>query len=47
MIVEFLVIVLVGGDLTVTGNATIDGISFNTHVHGGVDPGSGTSGGPQ
>lgn len=42
----------VDGDITCTGritcaNATIAGIDFATHVHGGVDPGTGTSGGPQ
>lgn len=47
----------VGGTLDVTGAATlaavsctsisINGLSFSSHVHGGVDTGTGTSGGPQ
>ncbi|MAB53540.1 Gp138 family membrane-puncturing spike protein [Marinobacter sp.] len=41
----------VDGDINCTGritcaNATIGGIDFLTHVHGGVDPGTGTSGVP-
>jgi len=45
--------VKVVGDITHTGSqvtsgdVTASGISLNSHVHGGVDPGSGTSGGPQ
>ena len=46
------------GNLSVTGNitcterltaahATINGIDFENHVHGGVQTGTGTSGGPQ
>ncbi|MEJ6522094.1 phage baseplate assembly protein V [Shewanella bicestrii] len=35
------------GGMTITGGANIDGINFGTHKHGGVDTGSGTSGGPQ
>lgn len=35
------------GKITNTGGVTIDGINFGTHKHGGVDTGSGTSGGPQ
>jgi len=40
------------GDITHTGSqvtsgeVTASGIDLSTHVHGGVDPGSGTSGGP-
>lgn len=36
----------INGDLTVTGNAIISGVGFNTHRHTGVDTGGGTSGGP-
>ena len=35
------------GGMAITGGANIDGINFGTHKHGGVDTGSGTSGGPQ
>ena len=35
------------GGMVITGGANIDGIEFGTHKHGGVDAGSGTSGGPQ
>jgi phage baseplate assembly protein V len=35
------------GKMTNSGGVTIDGINFGTHKHGGVDAGSGTSGGPQ
>jgi hypothetical protein len=35
------------GNLTVTGDATIGGISFLSHVHGGVEPGGGTTSTPQ
>ncbi|WP_172587214.1 phage baseplate assembly protein V [Shewanella xiamenensis] len=35
------------GGMAITGGANIDGINFGTHTHGGVDTGSGTSGGPQ
>jgi phage baseplate assembly protein V len=35
------------GQMTNNGGITIDSISFGTHKHGGVDTGSGTSGGPQ
>jgi len=48
----------VNGDLQVNGNitctgkltagtATIGGIDFSTHTHSGVEPGGGTTGGPQ
>lgn len=47
----------VGGALTVTGATTlttvsctsisIGGLDFSSHVHGGVEPGGGTSSGPQ
>lgn len=49
--------VTIGGTLGVTGATTastisctaitVNGIPFSTHVHGGIEPGSGTSGGPQ
>jgi len=32
------------GDVTITGNLVINGISFGTHVHGGVQPGGGLTG---
>ncbi|MGI2131522.1 phage baseplate assembly protein V [Shewanella baltica] len=35
------------GKMTNSGGVSIDGINFGTHKHGGVDTGSGTSGGPQ
>lgn len=35
------------GKMTNSGGVSIDGIEFGTHKHGGVDAGSGTSGGPQ
>jgi phage baseplate assembly protein V len=35
------------GKMTNSGGVSIDGIEFGTHKHGGVDTGSGTSGGPQ
>jgi len=36
------------GDVTVTsGDVKADGISLKTHVHGGVEPGTGTTGAPQ
>jgi len=34
------------GDVTIDGTLTVDGIVMNTHLHTGVTPGSGTSGGP-
>ena len=42
----------VNGNITCTGNltvasATIGGIDFSTHTHSGVEPGGGTTGGPQ
>lgn len=33
-------------DLTASGGVYINGINFDTHKHTGVQPGSGTSGGP-
>jgi hypothetical protein len=37
----------VTGNIAVTsGNVTADGIGLKTHVHGGVDPGAGNTGGP-
>ena len=39
--------VTMAGNLSVTGDANIGGILFNSHVHGNVEPGSGTSGTPQ
>jgi phage baseplate assembly protein gpV len=50
---------VITGDLTITGNITVTGridvtedvtatgISLVSHVHGGVTPGGGTTGGPQ
>lgn len=39
--------VTVNGNVTVTGgNITADGIGLKTHTHGGVQPGSGSTGGP-
>lgn len=50
---------VINGNLTVQGNITVSGsviasgdvfaggISLKSHVHGGVQPGSGTTGGPQ
>jgi hypothetical protein len=36
------------GDVDVTsGDVTADGISLKTHVHGGVEPGAGTTGAPE
>lgn len=35
------------GKMTNSGGVSIDGINFGIHKHGGVDTGSGTSGGPQ
>jgi hypothetical protein len=42
---------IVDGDITCTGritcaNATIAGIDFATHIHSGIEPGGGNSGGP-
>ncbi|MNT77365.1 hypothetical protein D3C86_1860350 [compost metagenome] len=37
----------VDAQVNVTGDVIVNGIPFSTHVHGGVTPGSGTSGGPQ
>lgn len=34
------------GTIVAQGNVTGDGVSLNSHVHGGVDPGSGESGPP-
>lgn len=34
------------GNYTMTGTATFNGIVFNTHVHTGVQPGPGNTGGP-
>ena len=33
--------------LKADGTVVINGIVFDSHVHGGVEPGAGTSGGPQ
>lgn len=35
------------GNLAVTGTTTMQGILFNTHVHGGVQTGAGNTGTPQ
>lgn len=37
----------VTGDVVADGEVTGNGIPLSTHVHGGVEPGGGTSGGPQ
>jgi len=37
----------IAGAATLAGGATIGGIDFGTHTHGGVQPGSGSTGGPQ
>lgn len=39
--------VTMAGNLSVTGDANISGISFTGHVHGGVEPGGGTTSTPQ
>lgn len=39
--------VKVTGNLTVTGTSNTGGINLNSHVHGGVEPGGGTTAGPQ
>ncbi len=38
---------VVDGSLTTTGDVVANGISLDTHKHGSVQPGSGTTGGPQ
>lgn len=35
------------GDVVISGEATIGGIDFSTHVHGGVEPGQSSTGVPQ
>ncbi|MBL1319599.1 MAG: hypothetical protein JKY80_01955 [Mariprofundaceae bacterium] len=35
------------GDVTISGNLIVNGISFGTHVHGGVQTGGGSTGTPQ
>jgi hypothetical protein len=37
---------VLGGSLTVTGDVTAEGTSLHTHVHGGVQTGSGNTGQP-
>lgn len=37
---------VLGGSLTVTGDVTAEGTSLHTHVHNGVQPGSGNTGQP-
>jgi len=39
--------VTITGDLTVDGDASIGGIDYLTHTHGGVTPGGGSTGVPQ
>ncbi len=41
--------VTINGDVVIPAGKTlsVDGIDFGTHVHGGIEPGAGTSGGPQ
>ncbi|SMH35820.1 phage baseplate assembly protein V [Maritimibacter sp. HL-12] len=38
---------VVNGDIEVNGEVTANGIALSTHVHGGVMPGGGNTGGPQ
>lgn len=39
--------IAINGNITLTGgDVTADGISLKTHVHGGVEPGGGTTGKP-
>lgn len=33
--------------ITISGGLTVDGVSFGSHRHGGVEPGGGTTGSPQ
>ncbi|MNQ60889.1 hypothetical protein D3C85_751890 [compost metagenome] len=37
----------VDAQVNITGDVIVNGIAFSTHVHGDVEPGGGTSGGPQ
>ncbi|MOA09646.1 hypothetical protein D3C78_1294960 [compost metagenome] len=37
----------VDAQVNVTGDVIVNGIAFSTHIHGGVQPAGGTSGGPQ
>ncbi len=37
----------VNGSISATGDVTAGGISLQHHVHGGIQPGGGTTGGPQ
>lgn len=39
--------VAINGDITVNGNLVANGISLTTHTHGGIEPGSGSTGAPQ
>jgi len=36
-----------GGTLSVTGDVVVAGLSFNSHVHGGVTTGVGLTSGPE
>ena len=37
----------VNGDVTIAGTLTNNGVNLTTHTHPGVQPGSGSTGGPQ
>lgn len=39
--------IALNGHVSVTGSLSVDGINFETHVHGGVQNGAGTTGVPQ
>lgn len=39
--------IVAAGNVNVTGDVVADGISLKSHVHGGVDPGGGTTGQPE
>lgn len=39
--------IIAAGNVNVSGDVIADGISLKTHVHGGVEPGGGTTGEPQ
>ncbi|CVK18456.1 phage baseplate assembly protein V [Sporomusa sphaeroides] len=38
--------IVAAGNVNVTGDVIADGVSLKTHVHGGVEPGGGTTGQP-
>jgi hypothetical protein len=39
--------ITIAGPTTITGGLVVDGITFGSHTHTGVQPGSGNTGGPQ